>query len=98
MNTRNFLLIVLLCTAPLAHAASPSSVAANNGIKPSTISTNGGFDFKVRDEGKHNGWCKGNGHLAAPGNQASGHRNHWDCNTEDIDYCTANPDDVECPQ
>jgi hypothetical protein len=71
----------LIAFAPTIHAASPSSVAAGNGINPSTVYGNGGFDFNARDNGGHLGWCKGKGHLAPPGNQASGHRNHWECDT-----------------
>lgn len=98
MKTHNYLLAALLCAAPLAHASSPSSVAAKQGVNPSTVSSNGGFDFKARDNGKHTGWCKGNGHIEAPGNKASGHRNHWECVAEDVDYCVANPDDPACAE
>ena len=82
MNRINVLLAALLVLAPAAYAGSPSSVAAMDGTNPSTVSGNGGFDFGARDKGQHTGWCKGQGHLVAPGNSASGHRNHWDCDTD----------------
>ena len=79
-----------------AIAASPSSKLAQQGEKPSQVNTNGGFDFKARDNGQHTGWCKGEGHLSRPGNQASGHRNHWDCYTDIDDICANNPNDPMC--
>lgn len=97
MQIKNILAIAALCVVPLSHAASPSSVAAKQGIKPSTVNSNGGFNFQNRDSGKHVGWCKGVGHLEDPGKSATGHRNHWECEPEEeVDYCTANPDDPNC--
>lgn len=83
MKTKTLLLAVLLGFAPAIYADSPSSVAAKSGVKPSTVNSNGGFDFKDRDNGKHKGWCKGQGHLSAPGNKGSGHRNHSHCEEDD---------------
>ncbi|MBI5901103.1 MAG: hypothetical protein HZB40_18010 [Rhodocyclales bacterium] len=83
MKKISLLLAILFGFAPTVYAASPSSVAAQNDINPSTVNTNGGFDFQARDNGGHLGWCKGQGHLVPPGNQASGHRNHWDCDNDD---------------
>lgn len=83
MKKISVLLAGLLALAPAAYAASPSSVAAASGINPSSVYDNGGFDFGARDNGKHTGWCKGQGHLAPPGNAASGHRNHWNCDSDD---------------
>lgn len=83
MKKMSVLLAGLLVLASTAYAASPSSVAAQGGTNPSTVYGNGGFDFKARDQGGHVGWCKGQGHLVAPGNSASGHRNHRDCDSDD---------------
>lgn len=96
MGIAKFIVAVMLTTAAVAHADSPSSVAATQGIKPSTVSDNGGFDFGNRDSGKHAGWCKGLGHIATPGLNASGHRNHTACDVEDPSYCRKNPDDPAC--
>lgn len=79
MKRISLLMALLFAFAAVAQAGSPSSVYTKNGVKPSTMNTNGGFDFAARDTGNHTGWCKGNGHLYPPGNLASGHRNHWDC-------------------
>ncbi|TRZ98168.1 MAG: hypothetical protein D4R84_04155 [Rhodocyclaceae bacterium] len=75
------IVVVLFGLASSLHAASPSSVAAQSETKPSTVNTNGGFDFKARDSGNHSGWCQGQGHLVSPGDESSGHRNHWDCDS-----------------
>lgn len=83
MKRIRMLLAGLLALAPAVYAASPSSVAATGGINPASVYDNGGFDFNARDNGKHTGWCKGQGHLVAPGNAASGHRNHWSCDSGD---------------
>lgn len=81
MRKISLLFAGLMALAPATFAASPSSVAARNGANPSTVSDNGGFDFTARDKGGHLGWCKGQGHLVPPGNQASGHRNHSHCDS-----------------
>jgi len=96
MKFRTYVFASLLCAASLAQADSPSSIAASEDTNPSTVSDNGGFVFGERDNGKHTGWCTGIGHLAAPGLNASGHRNHKGCDVEDPTYCRNNPDDPAC--
>lgn len=83
MKNLGVVFVGLFALFSTAYAASPSSIAASGGIKPSTVSDNGGFDFAARDNGAHAGWCKGQGHLALPGNSASGHRNHSNCEVDD---------------
>lgn len=99
MKTKTLLLTVLLGFAPAIYADSPSSVAARNGVKPSTVDSNGGFDFTARDKGEHKGWCKGQGHLSAPGKKGSGHRNHSHCNDDgDDDDDGGGGGPLQCPE
>ncbi|GEM_PF-5715246 len=94
MKHVSILLATLLAFSAPAFAASPSSALAKAGKNPSGYSTiyeaiseegvewDGGTvegDW-TRDNGQHEGWCKGQGHLDGhPGTQGSGHRNHWSC-------------------
>lgn len=98
MKKLTLLMALLFASSSAVQAASPSSVAAQNGTKPSTVNTNGGFDFKARDNGAHLGWCKGQGHLVPPGNAASGHRNHWDCDSDDGGVDDGGDDENPCPE
>ncbi len=79
MKLHTILSVTLIALSSSVLADSPSSAAAQSGVNPSTVTTAGGFDFDDRDNGQHEGWCKGQGHLVDPGMDAGGHRNHWDC-------------------
>ena len=83
MKIKGLLAIALLALASASYADSPSSVAARDGVRPSTVTGSGNFDFDARDNGRHSGWDKGKGHEDREGHRGGGHRNH-DCNDDTL--------------
>ena len=82
MKTKTVLAVCLLALASASFADSPSSVAARDGVRPSTVKGSGDFDFGARDNGRHSGWKKGDGHEKHNEDaKGGGHRNH-DCNDD----------------
>lgn len=81
MKLSTIVAVTLMALSTSVLADSPSSTAAQSGVNPSTVTDNGNFDFGARDNGEHEGWCKGEGHQvgAEPGANGKGHRNHWNC-------------------
>lgn len=78
MKIKSLFAAALLALASGSYADSPSSVAARDGINPSTVRGSGGFDFQSRDNGRHTGWDRGEGHSDREHGEGGGHRNH-DC-------------------
>lgn len=79
MKAKLLISAILITLASASYADSPSSVAAREGVNPSTVKGSGDFDFSSRDNGRHSGWDKGEGHSERENGKGGGHRNH-DCN------------------